>query len=82
MGRAGVPPAVAGILPATSNVLRRTFAMDVLPALEVPGGTPGTAGETPALPRNAHWQSLFPLSITPPGVSLWKLSVDTGETHR
>jgi hypothetical protein len=50
-GRAGVPPALPGVPPSKSNNLRRRFPFDVGPTRDDPGGTPGPAGGTPALPE-------------------------------
>ena len=52
LGRVGVPPAGAGILPGPPNVDDASPANDASPRADVPRGTPGTAGETPTLPRN------------------------------
>jgi hypothetical protein len=61
-GRAGVSPAVPGILPGTSARTVRTVPQNIprtqrAPSRpdvlgEMPGETPKTAGETPALPGN------------------------------
>ncbi len=45
-GRAGILPAVPGILPGTSDVAVREFASDARP-------TPDAPGRTPALPENS-----------------------------
>ncbi len=58
-GRAGVPPAAAGILPGASNVEKTSPANERKPTLEGSGRIPDPAGETPALPPDA--QSLAPL---------------------
>src|SRR5712675_1848643 len=50
-GRAGILPAVPGILPGTPDAGRPPFRRHAQPMAEVPGRIPGTAGETPALPK-------------------------------
>ena len=49
-GRAGILPAVPGILPGNANVGGRDSEMDARPSQAVPGRIPRTAGGTPALP--------------------------------
>ena len=52
-GRAGVSTAAPGILPGASGTGGTSVSISRAPTFGVPGRIPGTAGETPALPRNA-----------------------------
>jgi hypothetical protein len=49
-GRAGVPPADPGVPPGSPNVGRTSSRKMRAELCDLPGGTPGRAGGTPALP--------------------------------
>src|SRR5712672_2411937 len=70
LGRAGVPPAVPGILPGTSAIGCACLRNGGRPASGVPGRIPGTAGRIPALPDACQSASACVWLIAEDGIIL------------